>query len=130
MENAAVTDEREAFAIQVALAAKLNLADFQNAVPLLRELCIINQTTAASGAVELRIESVPAFLKVRRWRIEELAPDSRYHIADLDVQLDGALLSRLTEAEQATLFISLHPADDADQLLARQQCLGSVDIHY
>lgn len=122
MENAAVTDEREAFAIQVALAAKLNLADFQNAVPLLRELCVINQTAAVSRAVELRIESVPAFLKARRWRIEELAPDSRYHIADLDVQLDGALLSRLTEAEQATLFISLHPADDADQLLARQQC--------
>ena len=46
--------------VQATLIAKLNLADFQNAVPMLRELSIINDT-----------EQVAKDLELRRWRVGE-----------------------------------------------------------
>jgi len=38
--------------IDVTLIAKLNLADFQNAVPLLRDLWLVNETDQTHGQVE------------------------------------------------------------------------------
>ncbi|MEQ7375560.1 hypothetical protein [Xanthomonas campestris] len=39
--------------IDVTLIAKLNLADFQNAVPLVRDLWLINETDQVHEQVEL-----------------------------------------------------------------------------
>lgn len=96
--------------IDVTLIAKLNLADFQNAVPLLRDLSLINETDQAYEQVELLLTSDPPFLKPRRWRIDALAARSRYPIRDLDLNLDGGLLARLTEAETATVSLTLRAA--------------------
>lgn len=92
-----------------ALGAKLNLADFQNAVPILRELSVINDTSENLAELDLRIESTPAFLKIRHWHIDSVNAGQSCHIPDLDVQLDGALLSRLTEAEAATVSLVTFP---------------------
>lgn len=59
--------------IDVTLIAKLNLADFQNAVPLVRDLSLINETDQTHEQVELILTSDPPFLKPRRWRIDALA---------------------------------------------------------
>ncbi|AVS70338.1 DNA helicase [Paracidovorax avenae] len=96
--------------IDVTLIAKLNLADFQNAVPLLRDLSLINETEQSYEQVELLLTSDPPFLKPRRWRIDALAARSRYPIRDLDLNLDGGLLARLTEAEMATVSLALRAA--------------------
>nr|WP_198408267.1 hypothetical protein [Castellaniella defragrans] len=93
--------------IDVTLIAKLNLADFQNAVPLIRDLWLINETDQTHEQVELVLTSDPPFLKPRRWRIDALAAGSRYPIRDLDVNLDGGLLARLTEAETAIVSLAL-----------------------
>lgn len=93
--------------IDVTLIAKLNLADFQNAVPLIRDLALINETDQTHEQVELILTSEPPFLKPRRWRIDALAAHSRYPIRDLDLSLDGGLLARLTEAETATVSLAL-----------------------
>ncbi len=99
------------------LGAKLNLADFQNAVPMLRELSIANDTGTELKELELRIESTPSFLKPKVWRVDAVGIGERYHITDLDVQLDGALLSRLTEAEKATVsFVLCRRNETADEL--------------
>ncbi len=97
--------------IDVTLIAKLNLADFQNAVPLIRDLSLINETDQSHEQVELLLTSDPPFLKPRRWRIDALAARSRYPIRDLDLNLDGGLLARLTEAEMATVSLELRAAD-------------------
>ena len=103
--------------IEATLIAKLNLADFQNAVPMLRELSIINDAADAANALELRVESVPAFLKAKVWRVDSVGAGKRYNITDLDVQLDGALFSRLTEAETATVsFVLRRLGETADEL--------------
>lgn len=108
--------------IDVTLIAKLNLADFQNAVPLVRDLWLINETDQVHEQVELVLTSDPPFLKPRRWRIDALAAGSRYPIRDLDVNLDGGLLARLTEAETATVSLALRSvaADASNTALAQR----------
>ncbi|MBE7566651.1 hypothetical protein [Acidithiobacillus sp. HP-11] len=105
--------------IAVALGAKLNLADFQNAVPMLRELSINNDSVEDERELDLSIVSVPAFLKTKQWHIDAVNAGQRCHITDLDVQLDGALLSRLTEAETATVSFVLRRRSEAGEDLAR-----------
>jgi very-short-patch-repair endonuclease len=120
MEN---TDEAksigQSLGIDVSLVAKLNLADFQNAVPMLRELSIVNDTEEDAKELELSLESTPAFLKPKLWRVDAVGAGRRYHITDLDVQLDGVLLTRLTEAEKATVSIVLRGRGEGAEELAR-----------
>src|SRR4051794_39104050 len=98
--------------VEATLIAKLNLADFQNAVPLLRELSIINDTGAEAKDLELQIVSAPGFLKPKIWRVDAVAPGGSCRIPDVDVVLDGALLTRLTEAEKASITLTLRHRDD------------------
>lgn len=93
--------------VDAALAGKLNLADFQNSVPMLRELSIVNDTAENTKELDLIVESTPPFLKPRLWRVDGVGAGRRYRITDLDIQLDGALLMRLTEAERASVSFIL-----------------------
>jgi very-short-patch-repair endonuclease len=125
MNNTEPLEESESkkplLTISAALGAKLNLADFQNAVPILRELSVINDTSENLAELDLRIESTPAFLKTRHWHIDSVNAGQSCHIPDLDVQLDGALLSRLTEAETATVSLVLRQRGEAGDELARHE---------
>ena len=110
--------------IDVELIAKLNLADFQNAVPMLRELSIVNDADEALESLELGIESIPAFLQAKVWQVEALGAGQRYRIGDVDVRLDAALLTRLTEAETATVSFVLRRRGDSTGELARlERCV-------
>lgn len=111
--------EQQPIRIEATLIAKLNLADFQNAVPMLRDLSIVNDTAAEIKSLELRVESVPAFLKLKVWRVDAVGAGKSYRITDLDVQLDGALLTRLTEAEKATVSFALRHSTSTSEELAR-----------
>lgn len=59
--------------IQATLVSKLNLADFQNAVPVIRELRIINDTEHKYADLELTLSSDPLVFKTKTWRIDSLA---------------------------------------------------------
>lgn len=110
--------------IDAELIAKLNLADFENAVPMLRELSIVNDADEVLDSLELRIESTPAFLQTKVWRIETIEAGQRYPISDVDVRLDAALLTRLTEAETATASLILRRRGDTACELARlERCV-------
>lgn len=104
--------------IEVSLAAKLSLADFQNAVPLLRELALVSTLTDDTGQLELSLISTPAFVKPKTWRLESVRAGDRYRLRDLDVQLDGPLLTRLTEAESATVTLLVRPAGSEGEPIA------------
>ena len=93
--------------LHAALVPRLNLADFQNAVPALRELAISNGTDAAFQGLDLTVSSAPAFLKPRTWHLDAVGVGQTVHVKDLDLQLDGALLSLLTEAEKSTVAFRL-----------------------
>lgn len=108
--------------IEAALVAKLNLAGFQNAIPMLRELSVANDAMEPVNGLELRVESEPAFLKSKVWRIDAIEAGGRYHITDLDVQLDGALLTRLIEAQKASVSFVLRRGLEVPEELARLDC--------
>ena len=109
--------------LKVAVVEKLNLADFQNAVPALHELAIVNETLAPISELTITITSEPAFLKPRTWSIDTVGAGETFHIADLDVQLDGSLLSRLTEAEPATLHFELKSRNEPETVIAQYERL-------
>jgi very-short-patch-repair endonuclease len=107
--------------LQVSAAAKLTLADFQNSVPALDELVIINETQSSISELTVQLTSEPPFVKSRTWSLESVGAGETYHLEGLDVQLDGALLSRLTEAEPATLVFELRSSKHPEVILARHE---------
>jgi hypothetical protein len=108
------------YAIRVTNAGKLNLADFQNSVPLLRELAVVNDSESGLAHLQLRLASFPPFLKPKMWTIDACDARSHYLIKDCDVQLDGPLLSKLTEAETSTMTLTLveKPGTQDERVLA------------
>jgi very-short-patch-repair endonuclease len=107
--------------LQISTAKKLNLAAFQNAVPALHELVIVNQTSSPISELTVHLASEPPFVKPRVWSVESVGAGESYHLRDLDVHLDGALLSRLTEAESASLCFELRSRSRSDDVLARHE---------
>ena len=125
-EQTAPPEPPPALSIEATLASKLSLADFQNAVPLLRELLLVSTLPSDTTQLELSLSSTPAFVKPRTWRLDSIRTGERYRIKDLDVQLDGPLLTRLTEAETATLTLTVTPAGAEGEPLA--QVSKAVDL--
>lgn len=103
----ATVDATAGYSIHISNADKLNLADFQNSVPLIRELAVANDSECKLTDIELRLESFPPFLKQKKWSIDACDTNSRYCIKDRDVVIDGILLGRLTEAETSTITFTL-----------------------
>lgn len=106
-QQESVAPQVEPLRIEAALATKLNLAAFQNAVPVITGLAVVNDTDARISDLELGVTSEPTFFRPKTWRIDELGARSRYQVPIPDIALDGSLLSRLTEAETATVSFAL-----------------------
>jgi len=70
--------------ILATLVAKLNLADFQNAIPVIRQLRILNETSDRFVNATLTLSSVPEVFKPKIWRIDEIATDSFRAIPGLE----------------------------------------------
>jgi hypothetical protein len=131
VENACETD----IEIDIALAPSLNVAFFQNSVPVLRDVIIVNNGTDILEAIELRIGSEPLFFTPKLWRIERIGPGQRYHLSDLSIDLDGGFLARLTEAERAQVIFTVVVAGRTPiearrsiELLARNQWAGIKEV--
>lgn len=129
-QQADFTVER-AVRIHAALAPKLNLACYQNSLPVLRELAIINDGSEPLQEVTLTLCSEPAFLKPKIWHIDVIGAELHYHLTELDVNLEGALFGRLSEAQTAQAVFVLNVGgkevarlDLPIELLARNQWGG------
>lgn len=109
------------------VVAKLNLADFQNAIPVIRELRVSNETSSRFVNATLTLSSEPTVFKPKIWRIDEIAAKSFRTIPGLDLVLDGALLNRLTEAELSTFTFVLE-ADDAHAVEGRKEIARSEQV--
>lgn len=101
--------------IETTIVAKLNLADYQNAVPLIRELRISNETDEKYSDLELKLSSDPAVFKPKTWHLAELGAGYFRQIPGLDLVVDGAMLAKLTEAEYSTLTFVLTCRDDSQE---------------
>lgn len=110
------------YGIRLSNAGKLNLADFQNSVPLLLELTVVNDSERELSDLQVCLQSYPPFLKPKTWSIAACDPKSHYAIKDCDVLLDGVLLGKLTEAETSTItFLLVEKAGTpGEQVLATE----------
>ncbi len=104
--------------VNASLIGKLNLADYQNAVPALRELVVFNETDALRERLVVSASSDPGFFKPRTWHIDSIGPQQSCHISSLDLHLDGPLLSRLNESEHATVKFEIRLAEQDETALA------------
>lgn len=120
-DGAVPKDPQRTVRIKISTATKLNLAAFQNAVPALHELVIVNETSSPISELTIHLISEPPFVKPGIWSLESVGAGETYHLRDLDVPLDGALLSRLTEAESASLQFELRSRNQPDVVLARHE---------
>lgn len=93
------------------LVRKLNIADYQNAVPALRELEIVNDGDSEWRNVAVIASSDPQFFQPKRWNIDAIGPRQASRISSLDLQLDGPLLARLVEGEHARVKFELRSQD-------------------
>ena len=120
-EHAEATPPAAMVRLHVSAVAKLNLADFQNSVPALTELAIVNETAEPITELTISLSAEPAFIKARTWSLDAVGAGETYHLSKLDVQLDGALLSRLTEAEPAILLFEVKSGKQPGVVLASHE---------
>lgn len=93
-------------------ADNINVAFYQNAVPILRELAIENETGRDLSELSVHIAAEPAFLTPGVWRIQLIANRATHHIRSPDVKLDPAFLAGINASRRAELRIRVEAGGD------------------
>jgi len=93
--------------IERALTRKLTFASHQNAVPVIRELVIHNDSGDVFTNLALKLSADPSFIAPKTWIIERLGMGDVLHIKDLDIRLSGDYLRNLNEAVPGKINFSL-----------------------
>ena len=97
--------------IDVTVTTKLGFASQQNAVPVLRELEITNNSESDYDDLALTLIASPAFLEGKTWKIDRLPKGDSLHITDRDLKLNAAYLADLSESLRGELKLRLYYAD-------------------
>ncbi|WP_459931932.1 DUF3320 domain-containing protein [Fundidesulfovibrio butyratiphilus] len=97
----------ETIFIDVSTLPKLNLALQQNAVPLIQDLGIKNNTREPLERVELVLQSDPPVCQQQVWRVECVGPEVHYRLPERALNISAKYLSELREAVRAVLSFRL-----------------------
>lgn len=118
--------------IEGMVGAKLGLASHQNAVPLLRQLTIVNDGETGFDDLILELEPSLPFAAPKTWRIDRLGPNASLVVPDRDVELKEGYLADLAESVQAAVYLRLRSGNGVAveqrfpvELLARNQWGGA-----
>ncbi|GJD95820.1 DUF4011 domain-containing protein [Methylobacterium iners] len=87
---------------------------WQNAVPVIREITLTNDTGEDLAAVTLTLRAEPAFLRLATLRIDRIAAGGLHRIEALDLRIDGAVLGRLRESSRCSLTLVAEAAGGGD----------------
>ncbi|MFW0753970.1 DUF3320 domain-containing protein [Pseudomonas sp. H11T01] len=98
--------------IEGVIASKIGFASHQNAVPVLRELAVLNDGHTDYNDLVLELVADPPFLEARTWRLDRLSKDSRLHIAERNLNLNAGYLADLTESLNANVILRLSCKDE------------------
>lgn len=97
---------------QVSIAHKLGFTSHQNAVPLLRELILHNESEETFQDLTLHLRTVPAVLEEKKWNIDRLLPGTSLDIRDRDIKLNAEWLAELTESVLCEVTLSLRQGEE------------------
>lgn len=94
--------------IHCELAAKLNFAAHQNAVPMLRELRVENHHEEERlEGLNLRLRADPDFVSAKEWTLDRIEPQGSLSISDRDLEVSGDFLRNATEAVRGHVALRL-----------------------
>ncbi len=96
-----------AIKIEGVIASKVGFASHQNAVPVMRELTVHNDSDTDYNDLVLELVADPPFLESKKWRLDRLSKDSTLHIAERNLSLNAGYLADLAESLAATLVLRL-----------------------
>jgi hypothetical protein len=91
-------------------ADNVNVAFYQNAVPIIRDLAVENALGSDLTEISIHLRSEPPFLTPGVWRIERIADQAVHHIRTLDLKLDPAFLAGINAARRGELRIQVEAA--------------------
>jgi very-short-patch-repair endonuclease len=103
-------------------ADNVNVAFYQNAVPIIRDLAIQNALGRDLSEISVHLSAEPPFLTPGIWRIERIADQAIHHIRSLDIKLDPAFLAGINASRRGELRIRV---EAGGEVLAEE----SVDIN-
>jgi very-short-patch-repair endonuclease len=92
-----------ALRIACSAADNVNVAFYQNAVPIVRELTIENGLGRDISDVSIRLTSEPAFLTPGVWHIDSIANEATHHVRSLDLMLDPSFLASIKASRRGEL---------------------------
>ncbi|WP_092116960.1 hypothetical protein [Bradyrhizobium erythrophlei] len=98
--------------INCTAADDINVAFYQNAVPIVRELAIENNTGRDLAEISVHISGEPAFVTPCVCRIQHVADRATHHIRGLDLKLDPAFLSGINASSRAQLHVRIEAVGD------------------
>lgn len=93
-------------------ADNVNIAFYQNAVPIIRELAFENATGRDLSDLSVHLTAEPPFITPAMWRIQHVANEAVHHIRSLDLKLDPAFLAGINASRQAQLRIQVDAAGE------------------
>lgn len=96
--------------ITCANADNVNVAFYQNAVPIIRDLAVENTLGRDLTEISVHLTAEPAFLTPGVWRIERIADQTTHHIRSLDLKLDPAFLGGINSSRRGELRIQVEAA--------------------
>src|SRR5882757_9547227 len=103
-------------------ADNVNVAFYQNAVPIIRDLAVENAFGRDLTEISVHLTAEPPFLSPGVWRIERIADQATHHIRSLDIKLDPAFLAGINASRRGELRIRV---EAGGEVLAEE----SVDIN-
>ena len=118
--------------VELKADATIGYASFQNDVPLIREIRVINESLSDLTNIELVIESDPPFAENTKLLFDRLVAGENRRITPVDIRAHHSYLSGLTELERAKLKVSVtsageikYTAEHPVEILAYDQWAGS-----
>src|SRR3984957_18711906 len=103
------TGETGSAVLPVAFTAadNVNVAFYQNAVPIIRELAVENALGRDLSEISVHLSAEPPFLTPGVWRVERIADQAVHHIRSFDLKLDPAFLAGINASRRGELRIQV-----------------------
>lgn len=121
--------------IDARVAGSFTYASYQNAIPVLRSLAVVNPTDRHFEQCRLAMIATPGFLRPKIWTLDRLVPGDSIAISDRRIELDAGYLAGLDEAERGEITFRLYAKDEClaetrfpVRLLARDEWGGVDDM--
>ena len=104
--------------IKASVAPRVNVAFHQNAVPVIAEIELANNTDEELNNISLNVFAVPNFLKPKTFRIDRIPPHGTQRLNPVLIDLDPKFLMEPSEAVNGEITIRA-VATTSSQLLSR-----------